>query len=232
MIYDQDAPLLHRVPEPELMEDPEQARAYADADFSESNELFIEHFTALFGDLGKAEVVDLGCGPADIAIRYAHRFPAVNFLAIDGSAAMLDLAQRRLAAEQLTQRIKLLCMSLGYNMPAELKFRFAAVMSNSLLHHLHDPGVLWHCVKELAEPGGAILIMDLVRPASRRQANDLVDTYAVGAPEVLRRDFFNSLLASFSENEVRDQLMEHGLGQLRVQRVSDRHMVIHGRMPV
>ena len=35
---------MRRIPEPELMDDAEQAKAYAEADFSEPNQRFLELF--------------------------------------------------------------------------------------------------------------------------------------------------------------------------------------------
>jgi hypothetical protein len=54
--------------------------------------------------------------------------------------------------------------------------------------------------------------------------------YAEGEPEVLRRDFYNSLLAAFEPGEIRSQLRDEGLDGLRVRSVSDRHVTISGYM--
>jgi hypothetical protein len=69
-----------------------------------------------------------------------------------------------------------------------------------------------------------------MRPASEAAAQALVDTYATAEPEVLRRDFFNSLLAAFEPGEVREQLQEAGLGHFSVEEASDRHLVVRGRV--
>ena len=67
---------MDRRPEPELMDSTAQTVAYAEADFSESNSLFVEHFLAAFTDLpARGELADLGCGPADICIRLHQRLP-------------------------------------------------------------------------------------------------------------------------------------------------------------
>ena len=59
----------------------------------------------------------------------------------------------------------------------------------------------------------------------------LVETYAIDAPEVLRRDFRNSLFAAYTIPEVQDQLSKAGLGGLTVNAVSDRHLAVQGQLP-
>lgn len=66
---------IERIPEPELMDDPEQARAYAGADFSEPHQAFVERFTQCFPRHRPRRVLDLGCGAADITIRFARAIP-------------------------------------------------------------------------------------------------------------------------------------------------------------
>ena len=68
-----------------------------------------------------------------------------------------------------------------------------------------------------------------MRPADAAAARALVEQSAAGEPEVLRRDFYNSLLAAFEPAEVREQLELAGLAQLEVLEVSDRHMLVRGR---
>jgi hypothetical protein len=59
----------------------------------------------------------------------------------------------------------------------------------------------------------------------------IVEQYSSREPEVLKRDFFNSLCAAFTPDEVRGQLAAAGLEVLRVQTVSDRHLTVSGRLP-
>jgi hypothetical protein len=56
----------------------------------------------------------------------------------------------------------------------------------------------------------------------------MVEYYSGGEPGVLRRDFYNSLLAAFDPAEVANQHVCCGLGQLSVRAVSARHMIIFG----
>ena len=70
--------------------------------------------------------------------------------------------------------------------------------------------------------------MDLLRPSSRAEAQSLVEQYAADEPEVLRTDFFNSLLAAYRPTEVQLQLQSAGLGTLNLEVVSDRHFIVWG----
>ena len=72
--------------------------------------------------------------------------------------------------------------------------------------------------------------MDLARPESEEEARRLVDVYADGAPEILREDFYNSLLAAYTCTEVAAQLIEAGLDQLKIERASDRHWLVSGHI--
>jgi len=93
---------------------------------------------------------------------------------------------------------------------------------------LPDPQVLWNSVRALAAPGAAVQVMDLMRPETESDASRLVDLYAEGAPEILRDDFYNSLLAAYTIDEVREQLSQAGLGRLRIDAASDRHWIVSG----
>ena len=221
--------MLQRVPEPELMDEPEQARAYAAEDFSAPNALFLERFRQLHpGPLGPARVLDLGCGPADICVRLARAYPDCQIDALDGSAAMLvEAAQVLMAAPDVAGRIQLVEDLLpSARLPAAA---YDVVISNSLLHHLGDPAVFWDSLRRAARPGAWVLVMDLFRPESEQAIDDLVAVHAADSPAVLRRDFRNSLAAAFTPEEVAEQLRGAGLAHLVVERVSDRHLTVSGR---
>jgi len=221
---------MERVTEPELMDDEAQALAYAEADFEEPNSRFAAMFSERVGALpAGASVLDLGCGPGDITLRIARAHRGVHVHGLDGSAAMLAFGHQALASEPgLAERVRFVeGLVPGAVLPLA---RYQAVVSNSLLHHLHDPSGLWRTVRERAVPGAPVLVMDLMRPASPAAAQALVDEYAGGEPEVLRTDFYNSLLAAFEPGEVRAQLAEAGLAGLEVEEASDRHLVVWGRV--
>jgi len=212
------------------MDEAEQALAYAQADFSEPNALFIKLLGELNpGELSGTRALDLGCGPADIVLRFLKSYPGAECDALDGSPVMLQHA--RLALDKLPG-LSRCCRLVQDVLPSTRipKSAYDLVLSNSLLHHLHDPLVLWRSVREAAKPGAIVLVMDLMRPPSAMWAESLVAAYAADAPEVLRKDFRNSLFAAFEPREVVAQLEEAGLSGLEVGVVSDRHLAVLGRL--
>ena len=219
---------MKRRPEPELMDSEAQTRAYAEADFDESNSLFTEKFREYFDHpLQTGAMADLGCGPGDISIRMAIQYPGWTVIGLDAGSNMLKLAQERLAAEQLDGRVRFQQSYLpDPSLPAA---SFDALISNSLLHHLPQPRVLWQSIVHLARPGAVIQVMDLLRPDTESEAQRLVDTYSADAPDVLREDFYNSLLAAYTPFEVSEQLLAAGLDRLKIEIPSDRHWIVHGR---
>lgn len=220
---------MERIPEPELMDEDEQARAYALADFAEPHNRFVELFREAFpNEMIRGRVLDLGCGPADITLRFARAFPPCSIDGVDGAERMLHYGRSAVAQAGLESRVRLIH---GYLPGAALPCKhYDAIISNSLLHHLHDSMVLWDAVKAYTRPGAPVFIMDLMRPESRAQAQALVDQYAANEPEVLRHDFFNSLLAAYRTDELAGQLACAGLSHFTVRAASDRHLTISGRL--
>jgi hypothetical protein len=85
-------------------------------------------------------------------------------------------------------------------------------------------------VKKYGRENSIIFIMDLTRPETEQAALELVNTYSGDEPEILRQDFYNSLCAAFTPEEVANQLVTGGIGHLKVAIISDRHMLIYGRL--
>jgi len=224
---------LKRVPEKELMDVPVGAQAYADADFSESNSKFVALFSEKFPAFKGQRILDVGCGPADITMRLAARYPQVGVVGVDGSASMIDIAKNAILRHgPLADRIDVRNWYIGRQENPLGSEAFHAVVSNSLLHHLRDPLDLWRTIRACAAPDAAILVMDLIRPQSRNEAERIVDTYAGKEPEVLRRDFLNSLLAAYRPAEIMVQLASLGMESLRIEVVSDRHFIVFGSIGV
>ncbi len=218
---------MERTLEREIMDDPAQVVAYAQADFEEENQGFVDRFLELYPDLEAAHIVDLGCGPGDIPIRLAKQLPQCNISACDASGPMIAHAREAVRAAGLENRVQLLEQSfqdLTLAEPAD------GLISNSLVHHIPNPLRFWYAVKTLVKPGGSVLVMDLLRPESPEQAQAIVEEYAAEESGQLREDFLNSLHAAFTEDEVAAHLAELNLSRLMVDVPDDRHWMVYGRV--
>ena len=222
---------MDRIPEIELMDDEEQAKAYAFADFASSHNLFVELFQEKFNDIKSNYndvVLDLGCGPCDVTRRFAKAYPDASFHAIDGAEAMLRLGAELNEKEGLSSKIKLIETFLPKpDLPQAL---YHILISNSLLHHLKNPLDLWESIRNHSKPYAHVFVMDLIRPIDEQTIQFLSKEYTKNEPDILKSDFENSLRAAYTVKEVRQQLNEIGLATLQVEEVSDRHMVIFGTL--
>ncbi|MGH8218166.1 MAG: class I SAM-dependent methyltransferase [Steroidobacteraceae bacterium] len=241
---------MERILEPEIMDDRDADAAYARADFSDSNQTFadrlaaeLERVSASGGERrapraapgagahaasrhGRSlRILDLGCGPADVTIRIARKLHHAQVTGVDGAEQMLRLAREAVRSAELTERIELhLGRVPGLDLP---EHGFDAVVSKDMLHHLPDPHGLWTECLRLGRSGGLLQVMDLIRPSSPLEAREIVERVASREHPLLKADFYHSLCAAFTPEEVRAQLAAAGLA-LGVERVGDRHWLVRG----
>ena len=219
---------MERIIEPELMKEEEQSRAYAQADFEEPNIHFVNLFKETFGQNFQGNVLDIGCGNADITLRFARNYSGCLIDGIDGSESMLNYGRKALMEESLDlqKRVRLIeAIVPNAQLPQS---HYDAIISNSVLHHLHNPSVLWQFIKAYGIEGTKIFIGDLLRPPTPEKAMEIVELYAKKEPKILKRDFYNSLLAAFEISEIKEQLKLANIDNLTVKQISDRHILISG----
>jgi len=206
------------------MDGEEQAVAYARADFSSSNQAFVDMLIEDYSARLKS-VLDIGCGPADVPIRLVRAKPTVRVTAVDASDAMTKLARKAVSEAGLTESIEV----IRGRVPglALTNHDYDAIISKDLLHHLPNLMVFWQEVKSLAKAETVIYVMDLFRPPTKQVARDIVESVSAREAPILKQDFYNSLLAAFTVDEIKEQLHEAGLA-LEVAEVSERHLLVKG----
>ena len=215
---------MQREPEPELMDLPHEAQAYADADFADVNAAFVDRLLNLAWSLEIARCVDLGAGPGDIAIRLAQQRALWHIDAVDAAEAMIALARDAVARAD----VRNVRLHLADAKQTKLAAGYDVIFSNSLLHHLPDPLPMWREIRRLARPGTIVLVRDLVRPATYDLAQEIVEQYAGRESDTLKEEFYRSLLSAFTPAEIRAQLEEAGLSELEIRQASDRHIDVSG----
>jgi tRNA (cmo5U34)-methyltransferase len=162
------------------------------AHFLELGELFVpgraEQLATLVGLLPafpdeSFTVVELGAGAGHLALEVLEKFPRCHYLALDGSETMRDHLARKLAS--FRDRVEIAPFELAEQawrqaLPSPLR----CVLSSLCVHHLTGPQKrqLFVDMAERLEPGGAILLADLVEPATRR----IADLFARQYDEMVR----------------------------------------------
>jgi tRNA (cmo5U34)-methyltransferase len=113
--------------------------------------------------------VDLGCGAGPLSRAILARFPECSVVGLDGSPLMLKQAESGLAdfAGRFAARSFDLFQSDWLD---TLPDRVRCFVSSLAIHHLDGPGKqrLFTRLAERLEPGGAILIQDLIEPTTER----------------------------------------------------------------
>jgi SAM-dependent methyltransferase len=133
---------MKRIPETELMNDPEQVATYAGHYLDNAFWLFVQCFHKYFPDLiPRDAILDLGCGPAAIPLRLAKLFPHCEIHGVEGAPRMLAYGKEAVQREGLEGQVHLFqgILPNTFHLPRE---HYEVVISNSFLHHLVDPMVL------------------------------------------------------------------------------------------
>lgn len=123
--------------------------------------------TALVGAAaGDGPVLDLCCGEGYLSEALLRALPETAVLAFDGSTSMLDATVARCGgSDRLTTRAVDLAESSWRRFEEPLR----AVVSSLAVHHLDDAGKrdLFADLHAALAPGGAFILADIVRPATR-----------------------------------------------------------------
>jgi len=203
------------------MDSDEQAQAYASADFSDANKIFLSNMLSVSSSLHGKAILDVGCGDGEIIIDIKKRFDC-NLTAIDGSASMLKQFLLKSVKNNI-QDVSVINERIEKHPFKNNTFDF--VICNSLLHHVKDPQLFWERVIDITKPGGYVLAMDLVRPPNLMSLNNILQKHG-NDNQVLMKDFKNSLMAAYTVNEVEKQIsIFKGIKSI-INIVSDRHFFV------
>jgi ubiquinone/menaquinone biosynthesis C-methylase UbiE len=213
---------MNRILEPEVMDTWLEATAYDAMDFTAVNTAFATEAMSL--DPHAIKVLDMGTGTARIPILMCQQRPQYLFTAIDLAQSMLIIGQRNVEEAQLTQRIRLERVD-SKRMPYP-DLEFDMVISNSLVHHLPEPYLLFQEIKRLIKLDGAILIRDLIRPENEQAVNELVTKFGSNYDPQQQQLFEDSIKAALTLTEVRELIDRVGLAQVKLSQTSELHWTI------
>jgi ubiquinone/menaquinone biosynthesis C-methylase UbiE len=211
--------MLPRVLEPEVMDSPEEARDYDAMDHAAVNRAFVADFLAAWD--GRNPVLDVGTGTAQIPIELCRQAPAAKVVAIDLAEHMLRVGRANVNKAGLTDRVRLEARDAKALPDADGSY--AAVISNSIVHHIPEPAGVLAEMARVAAPGAVLFVRDLLRPPDEAALRRLVDAYAGGANDHQRQMFADSLHAALTLDEMRALVAALGFDASSVQQTSDRH---------
>lgn len=230
------AQMLPRVLETEVMDTPDEAADYDAMDHIAVNAAFCADFLA--GPTVTGEVLDLGTGTARIPIELCARAESLTVVAVDLAEHMLEIARVNVARAGLEHRIRLQRVDAKGTPFADGSF--AAVISNSIVHHIPDPTHALAEMWRLVRPSGRLFVRDLFRPETEADVARLVTQYGGSEPadrrlvpafERQRELFRASLCAALTVDEVAAIVRPLGITAERVAMTSDRHWTLSATKP-
>src|SRR5205085_12549673 len=113
---------------------------------------------------------------AQIPIELCRRSAEVHIVAVDAAHHMIELGRDNVRRSGLSERIRVeLCDAKRLPFPGT---SFDAVISNSIAHHIPEPGSVLREMVRVAKPGRTIFVRDLARPADDTTLRRLVAQYA------------------------------------------------------
>lgn len=213
---------MERIVEPEVMDTVEDAEAYDAMGHGEVDQAFVDRVIALGASTG--HFLDVGTGPAQIPILLAQYCPNIHITAIDLSHEMLKIAKRHVHDAGLTDRITLEhvdAKTLPYPDNS-----FDGLISNSIVHHIHDALKSLQEMGRVVKPNGTVLIRDLIRPKTAADAQAFVDKYAANDTPLQQKLYYDSFLAAFTLHEVNQMLTQMDMPNAVVVQSTDRHWSI------
>jgi ubiquinone/menaquinone biosynthesis C-methylase UbiE len=225
---------LTRVPEMEVMDDETEVEAYSSAAaqsyLEKIDRSFVEHVARLMGNDASGRALDLGCGPGQITIMMAKRWPQMRFLGLDAAPAMLDQARRDAAAAGV--QVDWDVIRVGPVGDGRLPYEdasFELVTCNSVLHHLADPLQALNEMARICRPGGAVLIRDLMRPLAplyevhcrlfgRHYGGEMLRLYRASVRAAYTPEELQSMLTASDLNDGRSRVFKRGRTHLGIER--------------
>jgi len=155
--------------------------------FLETNEIFVpgraEQTSMLLGLIPARKdeefsLVELAAGGGELAEAILEHFPRCYYLVLDGSTVMLEQLSQRLArfGDRVgVNRFDIAARDWRTQLPTKLR----CVLSSLCVHHLSGEGKQ-HLFKDMAavlEPGGALLLADIIEPANQQIADLFAHQY-------------------------------------------------------
>lgn len=214
-----------REPEPEGMEEEEDVDAYASSAAEQHLDRLDSELVRQLVSTGVREglALDAGTGPGSIPLKLCLEVSGLSVIGVDVSMPMLRRAREAASAAGVGERLSYVCADVK-----ALPFRdraFDLVMSNSLLHHLHDPLPCLDEIARVAREKAAVVMKDLRRP--QRFLYRLHVAYFGRRYEGRMKSLFEaSVRSAFTLGEMRELVSQSSLRGCRTTKWGAPYLVI------
>jgi SAM-dependent methyltransferase len=192
-----------RIPETEVMNDPASVDAYTEVTFGGGMANYL--MEKLISTTDNLNIADIGCGPCGYYDELLNIYPNSVFTGYEASALMLEKAALAVNPEKVT-------LVNSFIPDATLPTNtYDIVLSSLFLHQLPDPAPCWDTIKQIGKTGAKFYVFDLLRVEDSDACWAIVNGMTPNTPSVFKQDFYNTLRASFTVEEIEQQLLDAGL---------------------
>jgi ubiquinone/menaquinone biosynthesis C-methylase UbiE len=208
------------------------ASAAAQAYLESIDRTFVAHVARLFRPsdprLLRGCTLDVGCGPGQIPILVAQRWPGLRVTGVDAALPMVEEARRAAARAQVAASFMVIHAGRNQRLPFD-NASFDLVMCNSVLHHLDDPVSVLDELARVAKPDGAVLVRDLRRPSApayrlhvrwfgRHYAGEMRRLFEASVRAAYTTGELQRLLVKSRLNDGRSRVFRRGLTHIGIER--------------
>ncbi|HEV6968184.1 class I SAM-dependent methyltransferase [Roseateles sp.] len=208
---------LQRTPESEQMNDAAQVAAFHEA--GEKYLVGLYHFNAMAIAAMVPEggrVVDLGSGSAQFIAHLAQVRPDLKIIGIELAERMVLQGRRLLAQKGLSERVEIWQGDMT-DFSRLMREPVSLVSSVFSLHHLPALEHLARCLAEIhcirRRDGAAVWVFDHARPRSLESARRFPEIFTPEAAPVFNLDSTQSLMASWTLEEMSGEFTRAGLAE-------------------
>lgn len=194
-----------RVLEQEVMTNPDSVSGYTEMTTKVPNLVHNFLLPYLESSTTTLKIADIGCGPCGYHEELYSKYPNATIDAYEASGPMLVEAAKYIDPQKTTLINAFLP---DYELP---QASYDLVISSMFLHQLPDATVNWNAIKRLGKPGATFVVYDLLRVEDEAICWGIVNGFTGNAPQAFKQDFFNTLRASFTVDEISAQLSQAGL---------------------
>ena len=150
----------------------------------------------------KDSLLDVGCGPGNLIIQVAKKYPSLDLIGVDLSSEILELAKKKAVENNLNEKIVFKIGSVESLPFPDKSVDF--ILSTLSLHHWEDPKQAFEEIFRVLTDGGVLLIFDFRRDARKFFYGLLKFATKVVVPKALKKinEPLSSLKAGYVFSEI------------------------------